>query len=92
MKKKIIMTLLASTLIVGSMTGCGSTKLTKSSITIELGNEDAIKISDFMDLFNLDYFSPSVLTTITRITLLLIRDKRWNSKTPALFAVTLITT
>ena len=32
------------------MTGCGSTKLTKSSITIELGNEDAIKISDFMDL------------------------------------------
>ena len=44
------MTLLASTLIVGSMTGCGSTKLTKSSITIELGNEDAIKISDFMDL------------------------------------------
>lgn len=49
MKKKI-MTLLASTLIVGSMTGCGSTKLTKSSITIELGNEDAIKISDFMDL------------------------------------------
>ena len=50
MKKKIIMTLLASTLIVGSMTGCGSTKLTKSSITIELGNEDAIKISDFMDL------------------------------------------
>lgn len=50
MKKKIIMTLLASTLIVGSLTGCGSTKLTKSSITIELGNEDAIKISDFMDL------------------------------------------
>lgn len=50
MKKKIIMTLLASTLIVGSMTGCGSTKLTKSSIIIELGNEDAIKISDFMDL------------------------------------------
>lgn len=50
MKKKIIMTLLASTLIVGSMTGCGSTKLTKSSITIELGNKDAIKISDFMDL------------------------------------------
>ena len=50
MKKKIIMTLLASTLIVGSMTGCGRTKLTKSSITIELGNEDAIKISDFMDL------------------------------------------
>lgn len=50
MKKKIIMTLLASTLIVGSMIGCGSTKLTKSSITIELGNEDAIKISDFMDL------------------------------------------
>lgn len=50
MKRKIIMTLLASTLIVGSMTGCGSTKLTKSSITIELGNEDAIKISDFMDL------------------------------------------
>lgn len=50
MKKKIIMTLLASTLIVGSMTGCGSAKLTKSSITIELGNEDAIKISDFMDL------------------------------------------
>lgn len=50
MKKKIIMTLLASTLIVGSMTGCGSTKLTKSSITIELGNEDAIKLSDFMDL------------------------------------------
>ncbi len=50
MKKKIIMTLLASTLIVGSMTGCGSTKLTKSSITIELGNEDAIKVSDFMDL------------------------------------------
>lgn len=50
MKKKIIMTLLASTLIVGSMTGCGSTKPTKSSITIELGNEDAIKISDFMDL------------------------------------------
>lgn len=50
MKKKIIMTLLASTLIVGSMTGCGSTKLTKSSITIELGNDDAIKISDFMDL------------------------------------------
>lgn len=50
MKKKIIMTLLASTLIVGSMTGCGSTKLTKSSITIELGNEDALKISDFMDL------------------------------------------
>lgn len=50
MKKKIIMTLLASTLIVGSITGCGSTKLTKSSITIELGNEDAIKISDFMDL------------------------------------------
>lgn len=50
MKNKIIMTLLASTLIVGSMTGCGSTKLTKSSITIELGNEDAIKISDFMDL------------------------------------------
>lgn len=50
MKKKIIMTLLASTLIVGSMTGCGSTKLIKSSITIELGNEDAIKISDFMDL------------------------------------------
>lgn len=50
MKKKIIMTLLASTLIVGSMTGCDSTKLTKSSITIELGNEDAIKISDFMDL------------------------------------------
>lgn len=50
MKKKIIMTLLDSTLIVGSMTGCGSTKLTKSSITIELGNEDAIKISDFMDL------------------------------------------
>lgn len=50
MKKKIIMTLLASTLIVGYMTGCGSTKLTKSSITIELGNEDAIKISDFMDL------------------------------------------
>lgn len=44
------MTLLASTLIVGSMTGCGRTKLTKSSITIELGNEDAIKISDFMDL------------------------------------------
>lgn len=44
------MTLLASTLIVGSMTGCGSAKLTKSSITIELGNEDAIKISDFMDL------------------------------------------
>lgn len=44
------MTLLASTLIVGSMTGCGSTKLTKSSITIELGNEDAIKVSDFMDL------------------------------------------
>lgn len=44
------MTLLASTLIVSSMTGCGSTKLTKSSITIELGNEDAIKISDFMDL------------------------------------------
>lgn len=50
MKKKIIMTLLASTLIVGSMTGCGSAKLTKSSITIELGNEDAIKVSDFMDL------------------------------------------
>ena len=50
MKKKIIMTLLASTLIVGSMTGCGSTKLTKSSITIELGSEDAIKVSDFMDL------------------------------------------
>ena len=50
MKKKIIMTLLASTLIVGSMTGCGSTKLTKSSITIELGNEDAVKVSDFMDL------------------------------------------
>lgn len=50
MKKKIIMTLLASTLIVGSMTGCGSTKLTKSSITIELGNEGAIKVSDFMDL------------------------------------------
>lgn len=50
MKKKIIMTLLASTLIVSSMTGCGSTKLTKSSITIELGDEDAIKISDFMDL------------------------------------------
>lgn len=50
MKKKIIMTLLASTLIVSSMTGCGSAKLTKSSITIELGNEDAIKISDFMDL------------------------------------------
>ena len=50
MKKKIIMTLLASTLIVGSLTGCGSTKLTKSSITIELGNEDVIKISDFMDL------------------------------------------
>lgn len=50
MKKKIIMTLLASTLIVGSMTGCGSTKLTKSSITIELGNEDALKVSDFMDL------------------------------------------
>lgn len=50
MKKKIIMTLLASTLIVGSMTGCGSAKLTKSSVTIELGNEDAIKISDFMDL------------------------------------------
>lgn len=50
MKKKIIMTLLASTLIVGSMTGCGSTKLTKSSITIELGNEDAIKVSDFLDL------------------------------------------
>lgn len=50
MKKKIIMTLLASTLIVGSMTGCESTKLTKSSITIELGNEDAIKVSDFMDL------------------------------------------
>lgn len=50
MKKKIIMTLLASTLIVGSLTGCGSTKLTKSSITIELGNEDAIKVSDFMDL------------------------------------------
>lgn len=50
MKKKIIMTLLASTLIVGSITGCGSTKLTKSSITIELGNEDALKISDFMDL------------------------------------------
>lgn len=51
MKKKIIMTLLASTLIVGSMTGCGSTKLTKSSITIELGDEDAIKVSDFMDLY-----------------------------------------
>ena len=50
MKKKIIMTLLASTLIVGSLTGCGSTKLTKSSITIELGNEDALKVSDFMDL------------------------------------------
>lgn len=50
MKKKIIMTLLASTLIVGSLTGCGSTKLTKSSITIELGNEDAIEVSDFMDL------------------------------------------
>jgi len=50
MKKKIIMTLLASTLIVGSMTGCGSTKLTKSSITIELGNEDALKVSDFLDL------------------------------------------
>lgn len=50
MKKKIIMTLLASTLIVGSMTGCGSTKLTKSSITIELGNEDAFKVSDFLDL------------------------------------------
>lgn len=50
MKKKIIMTLLASTLIVGSLTGCGSTKLTKSSITIELGNEDAIKVSDFIDL------------------------------------------
>lgn len=50
MKKKIIMTLLASTLIVGSMTGCGSTKLTKSSITIELGNENALKVSDFLDL------------------------------------------
>ena len=50
MKKKIIMTLLASTLIVGSLTGCGSTKLTKSSITIELGNEDALKVSDFLDL------------------------------------------
>ena len=50
MKKKIIMTLLASTLIVGSLTGCGSAKLTKSSITIELGNEDALKVSDFMDL------------------------------------------
>lgn len=50
MKKKIIMTLLASTLIVGSMTGCGSAKLTKSSITIELGNEEALKVSDFMDL------------------------------------------
>lgn len=50
MKKKIIMTLLASTLIVSSMTGCGSTKLTKSSITIELGNENALKVSDFLDL------------------------------------------
>lgn len=50
MKKKIIMALLASTLIVSSLTGCGNTKLTKSSITIELGNEDAIKVTDILDI------------------------------------------
>lgn len=49
MKKKIVIIMLCATMMFTTV-GCGSTKLTKSSITIELGNEDAIKISDFMDL------------------------------------------
>lgn len=49
MKKKILIIMLCATMMFTTV-GCGSAKLTKSSITIELGNEDAIKISDFMDL------------------------------------------
>lgn len=49
MKKKIVIIMLCATMMF-TIVGCGSTKLTKSSITIELGNEDAIKVSDFMDL------------------------------------------
>lgn len=49
MKKKIVIIMLCATMMF-TIVGCGSTKLTKSSITIELGNEDAIKISDFLDL------------------------------------------
>lgn len=49
MKKKIVIIMLCATMMFTTV-GCGSAKLTKSSITIELGNEDAIKISDFMDL------------------------------------------
>lgn len=49
MKKKIVIIMLCATMMFTTV-GCGSAKLTKSSITIELGNEDAIKISDFLDL------------------------------------------
>lgn len=49
MKKKIVIIMLCATMMFTTV-GCGSAKLTKSSITIELGNEGAIKISDFLDL------------------------------------------
>lgn len=49
MKKKILIIMLCATMMFTTV-GCGSAKLTKSSITIELGNEEALKVSDFMDL------------------------------------------
>lgn len=49
MKKKILIIMLCATMMFTTV-GCGNTKLTKSSITIELGNEDALKVSDFLDL------------------------------------------
>ena len=49
MKRKTIIALIAA-LTISSLTACGGPKLLSKSVTVELGKEDGIKITDILDI------------------------------------------
>lgn len=49
MKKKIVIAMLCATMMFTTV-GCGDPKQLSKKATIELGDEDALKVSDFLDL------------------------------------------
>lgn len=49
MKKKIVIAMLCATMMFTTV-ACGGPKQLSKKATIELGNEDALKVSDFLDL------------------------------------------
>lgn len=49
MKKKIVIAMLCATMMFTTV-GCGGPKQLSKKATIELGDEDALKVSDFLDL------------------------------------------